>query len=484
MLYSFKFDLNWELINKLSEVDKFGGSWADIERRERQTLKQLKSIATVKSVGASTRIEGSKMTDAEVQVLLDNLKLSKLEDRDQQEVAGYFEVFDAIAESYKDIEISENSIKGLHNLLLKYSEKDHWHKGNYKQHSNVVEATRPDESKQVVFQTSEPGFETDDAMRRLVEWYNNEHEAHPVVRSAAFVYDFLSIHPFQDGNGRLSRLLGILLLLKHNYSWTQYVSFEHEIENRKAEYYNVLMQCQRQRPGENINPWVMFFLSCLASIQHKLINKLEGKSSLTQMTPREKKIYDFIESHPGAQSGEIAEKLGIPLPTVKRVLTVMVSQKFLQKHGIGIGTNYTAETMDPVKTDLLFTLTSKDRKKEFTFMNRQSFIELKKILLAPKFQWVMPDEWSGRLMLQGLYFQVICRNSRGAIVSQAYSISAYNNPMYFQPVFTIPNPIIISADFWDDTPVVSDYPIHLTIELLGNAAEFDFDVRFVYDALI
>ena len=150
-IYTFYLTLTMKLMNEISKVDRFDASWAQIEKREGQTLKQLKTIATVRSVGASTRIEGSKMTDAEVGILIDKLKISKLEERDQQEVAGYFEAMDAIGESYKDIDISEGNIKNLHNLLMKNCEKDEWHRGRYKQVSNAVEASHPDGTKQLVF---------------------------------------------------------------------------------------------------------------------------------------------------------------------------------------------------------------------------------------------------------------------------------------------------------------------------------------------
>ena len=110
---------------------------------------------------------------------------------------------------------------------------------------------------------------------QLIEWYSNDDQPIPLVKAALFVYEFLSIHPFQDGNGRLSRLLGSLLLLKNGYSWIQYVSFEHEIENRKSEYYKILMQTQRNRPGENVTEWLTFFISCLINIQNQLLQKLE-----------------------------------------------------------------------------------------------------------------------------------------------------------------------------------------------------------------
>ena len=159
-----------QLTNEISQINRFDASWATVEKREGQTLKQLKSIATVRSVGASTRIEGSRMTDDEVSVLINNLSISKLEERDQQEVAGYFEALELIAESFRDIEITENNLKHLHNTLMKHSEKDGWHKGNYKQHSNVVEAKNPDGSKHVIFEPAPPGFSTEVAMSQLVEW--------------------------------------------------------------------------------------------------------------------------------------------------------------------------------------------------------------------------------------------------------------------------------------------------------------------------
>jgi len=485
MIHTVKLALDWHLVNLLSEIDKFGGSWASIEKREGQSLKQLKSIATVRSVGASTRIEGSKMTDDEVKVFLENLKISKLEERDQQEVAGYFEALDTIAESYLDIEISESTIKGLHNILMRFSQKDEWHKGNYKQHSNVVEATRQDGTKHVVFRTSEPGFETEDSMRKLVEWYNSDKEAHSIVRAAIFVYDFLSIHPFQDGNGRLSRLLGTLLLLKHEYRWIQYVSFEHEIENRKSDYYRVLMECQRNRPGEDVYPWITFFLTCLSNIQQQLMLKLETKGTVNQMTPREKKIYQYIENHPGSKSGEIALKLQIPLPTVKRVLTEMVMQNLLEKHGIGAGTNYTVQLISTIKKDLLFTLTNTNRKKEFTLTSRRSFIELKKIILAPLFDWITATEWSIKLATNELSLNVSCFTNRGGSVTESYSVMAYNHPTYHQPVFTLSSrPIIISTDLWDQSLSTNDYPIKVTFELIGKTNNFEFDVKIVYDALV
>jgi len=332
--------IDWSLISILSKIDRFDAEWTTIEKKEGRSLKQLKSVATVRSVGASTRIEGSKMSDEEVDILLKDLKIKKLVDRDSQEVAGYFDVLDTISESYENISITESAIKNLHNQLLKHSEKDAWHKGDYKQHSNSVEATLPDGNKHIVFQTTPPGIETEEAMRSLIEWYNSDNETHSLVRSSIFCYEFVSIHPFQDGNGRLSRLLSTLLLLKHGYKWIQYVSFEHEIEHRKSEYYRVLTNCQSQRPNEDVDEWIRFYFDALSNIQTQLKAKLDSEGIEQKLSPKEKSILVYISDHPGSRSGEISKKLDIPSPTVKRILTELTSKGLIEKFGAGPGTNY------------------------------------------------------------------------------------------------------------------------------------------------
>jgi Fic family protein len=339
-VYNFNLTIDWKLINKLSEIDRFDANWTAIERKEGKSLKELKSIATVRSVGASNRIEGNKMSDEEVDVLLQKIDLTKLNDRDSQEVVGYFEVLDLISESFESIHITENHIKSLHNNLLKYSGKDEWHKGDYKLHSNAVEATFPDGTKQLIFQTTDAGFATEDSMRNLVLWFDSEKEVHLLIKIASFVYEFLSIHPFQDGNGRISRLISTLLLLKGGYKWIQYVSFEHEIESRKNEYYQVLRSCQAQRPNEEVTVWIHFFLNCLSNIQKQLLMKLQQSGLETQLSHKEKSIYTIIQNRPNIQSGEIAIKLAIPAPTVKRILSDLINKGLIEKQGSGRNISY------------------------------------------------------------------------------------------------------------------------------------------------
>lgn len=340
-VYNFSLKLTWKILNIISRIDRFDASWASLERLEGGNLRQLRHIATIQSVGASTRIEGSKMSDEDVAKLLDDIGISKIEDRDAQEVVGYFNMLDTIVDSFDAIVISEANIKNIHNQLLKYSSKDSWHRGDYKQHINAVEASFPDGSKRIIFRTTDPGFATGDAMRRLIDWYSTKTEVHPLIVCAAFVYEFVSIHPFQDGNGRLSRLLTTLSLLQKGYNWIQYVSFEHEIENRKKEYYISLRTCQAQRPNEDITEWIEFFLESLLNVQSKLEQKLAVSEQQSHLSTKEKMVYSYILNYPGCKSSEVVARLNITKPTVKRILSDLIDKKLIVRYGRGAGITYT-----------------------------------------------------------------------------------------------------------------------------------------------
>ena len=482
-IHTLTLTLDFKLLNDISAIDRFGGEWIAIEKREgQQTLKELKSIATVQSTGASTRIEGSKLSNDEVKILIDNLTISKLEERDQQEVVGYFHVLDIITESYQDISITENNLKNLHNQLMKFSDKDQWHKGDYKQNSNSVEATNPDGSKTVIFNTTPPGIETENAMSALIEWYNNDHDTPPLLKSAAFVYEFLSIHPFQDGNGRLSRLLGTLLLLKNGYNWIQYVSFEHEIEQRKPEYYRVLMDCQQKRPGEEIHPWILFFASSLSNIQTKLLNKLEGQKRANKLSPKEKTVLAFIENNPGCQSSQIAEKLGISLPTVKRMLAELTNSKFVIQHGVGKGTNYTIMQEIKIQKNVIMKLTLDEPKQERILTHRSHFIEINKILLRPTFEWNDPNVWSKKLFTEGLKLQIQCISQNGIVRKNEYSFSSFVTPFSYDPIFNLQDSISIPESFSGGLPAENEFPMKILIELVSEVQDSEFNVDLVIDA--
>lgn len=343
---TFSFKANQQIIRKISFIDSFRGKWNLIELKENMYLKELRRIATIESIGSSTRIEGVQLTNNEIKQLLEKLEISKLVTRDQQEVVGYFDVLELIYENYPDIRVSQNYIQQLHQRLLKYSEKDDRHRGNYKNLSNKVVANYPDGTQKVIFNTTEPHL-VESEMNELIDWTNQELEKddiHPLVVIALFVYEFLSIHPFQDGNGRLSRLLTNLLLLKYNYQFIQYVSFESIIEQKKKTYYEALMDGQKDRNTENerIDTWLLFFLDSLETLIHRLEQKYDlMKSKGGYLSDRQKKIMDFITSNQPIKLSDLVLAMPeISSHTLKKDLLYLKTEQFIESIGRFKGTIY------------------------------------------------------------------------------------------------------------------------------------------------
>lgn len=344
----FDFETNQKIISKISKIDLFKGKWETIAGKESRYLKELKRIATIESIGSSTRIEGVTLNDKEIENLLHNIKVTKFVTRDEQEVVGYYETLNIIFDDFKSIGFSENYISQLHGILLKESDKDQRHRGKYKSLSNKVVATYPDGKQKIIFNTTEPHLVKKE-MSDLVEWVNSQFSEgilHPLIIISAFVYEFLSIHPFQDGNGRLSRLLTTLLLLKYDYDFIQYISFEHIIEERKKDYYKALKEGQKNRntKKEKIDKWIFFFLSSLET----LIQKLEIKYNTFQnqkgyINERQKSIIEIFEKDQPLKVRDIHKKIGGSINTIKKDLAYLVAEKYLEKFGVGRGTIYLAK---------------------------------------------------------------------------------------------------------------------------------------------
>ena len=240
-----------EVLTLIAEIDEFKGAWRALGTLAPERLSALRRVATIESIGSSTRIEGSKLSDRDVERLLANLEIKSFATRDEQEVAGYAEVMETIFHAWPEIPVTENHIKQLHRDLLRYSEKDDRHRGEYKTLPNSV-AAFDDAGQQiaVVFETASP-FDTPRLMAELVAWLREAQELkrlHPLLVIAIFTVVFLEIHPFQDGNGRLSRVLTTLLLLKAGYAYVPYSSLEGVIENSKEGYYLALRQTQGTHP--------------------------------------------------------------------------------------------------------------------------------------------------------------------------------------------------------------------------------------------
>lgn len=342
----FKFIINQKILNLIGKIDLYKGKWNAIEKQENSYLKELKKIATIESIGSSTRIEGGTLTDNEIKDLLNTIKITELKTRDEQEVIGYYDTLEIIFDNFDTIPLSENYIKQLHRNLLQYSTKDDRHRGEYKSLSNKVVANYPGGIQKVIFNTTEVHLVANE-MNDLVKWTNEQlekNEIHPLIIIGFFIYEFLSIHPFQDGNGRLSRLLTTLLLLKNDYLFIQYVSFENLIEQSKKEYYQSLMEGQKDRytGNENIAKWSVYFLDKLNVLTKKLDEKYDVfKSKGGYLNERQKEIQHYIINNQPLKISDIAKQFNtINIHTIKKDLQYMKKEKLIESIGRGKGTVY------------------------------------------------------------------------------------------------------------------------------------------------
>ncbi|NLB81402.1 MAG: Fic family protein [Clostridiaceae bacterium] len=342
----FDFAINQRILQLIGYIDNFKGKWDIAEKQENRSLKELRKIATIESIGSSTRIEGATLTDEEVQELLKEITITKLKSRDEQEVIGYYEVLELIYDNYSDIKLSESYIKQLLQLLLKHSHKDERHRGSYKSLSNKVVATYPTGEQKTIFATTEPALVAGE-MQELVAWTNEQLEQksiHQLIVIGSFIYDFLSIHPFQDGNGRLSRLLTTLCLLQSDYSFIQYISFENHIEQHKKAYYEALMNGQKERgtDSERIDLWLIFFLESLKTLTEKLEQKYDVfKSKGAYLNDRQKLIRDFITANEPIKVGDLARHFPeISMSTLKKDLLYLRQEQVLTMIGKGKGSVY------------------------------------------------------------------------------------------------------------------------------------------------
>ena len=341
MIYLNELLISDELKQLIDQIDIFNKSWQTLTHLAPEQLKALRHVATIESVGSSTRIEGVKLSDREVEKLLSGLTTTSFKSRDDEEVLGYAHVMEEIFASYEYIPLTENYIKQLHAMLLQYSSKDVRHRGEYKKFPNNVEAfDAKGQSLGVVFETASP-FDTVHEMKELIERTNNafdKHLIHPLVVIGVFIVTFLAIHPFQDGNGRLSRILTTLLLLKSGYFYVPYSSLETIVEATKEAYYRALRLTQATLKQEKPNfiPWLTYFLRSL----QKQIERLEFSIQREQITrPSLPKLADQIlelaRKNQKITILDVIEATQAPRSTVKKYLGLLVDQKYLMRHGQG-----------------------------------------------------------------------------------------------------------------------------------------------------
>lgn len=339
-----------EILQLIAEVDEFKGQWKALTIVSSQRLSHLRKVATIESVGSSTRIEGAKLSDKQVETLLSNLRSTSFKTRDEQEVAGYAETMDIVFQSYEDIPLTENHIRQLHQTLLRHSHKDERHRGNYKKIPNhVVAFDEHGKEIGIIFETTTP-FDTPREMEELVKWVNKaieEKSLHPLLVIAVFTVVFLAIHPFQDGNGRLSRILTTLLLLKTGYIYVPYSSLESIVEDNKDLYYKALRRTQTslKKNDADWEPWIGFFLRCLKKQKDNLSAKVKreepAQDEFVSLPLLSVKILELLGKHERLTIAEMVEYTDANQNTLKVRLRELVETGRIHRHGKGRATWYT-----------------------------------------------------------------------------------------------------------------------------------------------
>jgi Fic family protein len=346
MLRTDTLQISPEVLRLIARIDEFKGAWRALGTLAPDRLSALRRVATIESIGSSTRIEGSSLSDREVERLLSNLAIQSFDTRDEQEVAGYAELMDLVFGAWQDIPFNENHIKQLHQILLRHSEKDARHRGQYKTNSNSVAAFDENGAQiGIVFETATP-FDTPRLTGELVSWVNQEREKgylHALLIVAIFVVVFLEIHPFQDGNGRLSRVLTTLLLLQAGYAYVPYSSLESVIEVNKEAYYLALRQTQRtiRTEAPDWAPWLVFFLRSLAEQVRRLEKKVERERIVLSALPElSLQIVEFAREHGRVTIGDAIRLTGASRNTLKQHFRNLVGRGHLEQQGSGRGAWY------------------------------------------------------------------------------------------------------------------------------------------------
>jgi len=340
-----------EMLTLIATIDEFKGEWRGLGDIGPETLRSLRRIATIESAGSSTRIEGAKLSDGEVEKLVGNLGKESFQSRDEQEVAGYAYVMESIQTVWPDLRIAESILLQLHRDLLRYSNKDERHRGQWKNLDNHVAAFDAD-GKQVgiVFETATP-FETPMLTEKLLSWHAKEEAdpiLHPLLRIAVFNVVFLAIHPFQDGNGRLSRVLTNLMLLRAGYSYVSYTSLESVIEHNKEAYYLALRRTQTSFQKEaDWEPWILFFLRALKSQIVRLRDRLEAPSELPKgnvipddLSPLAARLLFLLNERETLSVSAAAEALEANRHTLKDKFTELIENGYAELRGKGRGAHY------------------------------------------------------------------------------------------------------------------------------------------------
>ncbi|MDP3899754.1 MAG: Fic family protein [bacterium] len=333
------------IVSKIAKIDELKGQWITGARLSPQVLGRLKRSVLITSTGASTRIEGSRLSDEDIEKLMKGISIQKFTNRDKQEAQGYYELLENVFNSWKNLRFNESLIKHFHLELLKHVEKDEKHRGEYKKGENKVHMlNEAGQSVDILFDTS-PAYLTPAQMRDLVEWTQKtltENKYHPLLVIGNFLVEFLKIHPFTDGNGRLSRVLTNLLLLQAGYLYIPYVSHEKLIEDNKPDYYIALRRSQKSMgvKSENITDWLNFFLDMVLRQSQMAVELLSKENIEKILSEKQLAVWQYITEAKETSTGDIAKNTKIARPTVKQTLEVLLKLKKIERVGLGRSARY------------------------------------------------------------------------------------------------------------------------------------------------
>ena len=338
-----------DIAQMIGEIDRLKTAWVEGAKLDLEVLTRLKKSVLITSTGASTRIEGAKLSDDEVEKLLRGMSVDKFKNRDQQEVAGYFELLTNVFDSYQSIPFSESTIKFFHRELLKHVEKDRQHRGEYKKQENKVAIVNAvGDPVEIVFDTT-LAYLTPKEMQEIVEWTQialTEKKCHPLLIIGNLLVEFLKIHPFTDGNGRLSRILTNLLLLQQGFAYMPYISHEKLVEDNKPEYYVALRQSQKTfgTDKETIAPWLGFFFRILLEQSKRAVDLLSHEQTEKLLSPQQEVVWKYIAGVRESTPIAMAEATKVPRPTINQALTKLLKLKRIERIGSGRGTRYRVMT--------------------------------------------------------------------------------------------------------------------------------------------
>ena len=329
------------LINKLTTIYQLYGETSNFEKYYRKELEKLANVAKIKSTDASNRIEGIYTSDSRLNKIISD----KVEprDRDERKIAGYRDVLSLIHENYRYMSITKNTILSMHNMLFKYA-GDSWG-GHFKDINNKIIAKYADGHEEVRFNPPD-AFLVPELIDGLCKQYNEAFERgeiSPLVLSAAFVFDFVSIHPFRDGNGRMSRLLMLLTMYRSGWEVGKYISLEKIIEDSKESYYDVLA-ASSVGWNENQNdyaPFVNYYLGVVVKAYRDLIERI-GLVHNHKELKADKLILKTLQQQLRPLSrAELVELIPqYSQTTIQRNLKQLRDEKKIQSVGKGKNTKY------------------------------------------------------------------------------------------------------------------------------------------------